>query len=367
MYIIKEAMSIDTAKKVFKLSEVPDEDTLKKLYKKLSLANHPDRGGNIEKMQDINAAYDILKSVASDSAEIRSRRDIWADIQDRQNRNYILMRAFFDETFDIEKLKTYLEGIVGEELSYSMKDNDPSQDPLMVRYGRADEKKPNNFSVNVDLFNESKTTYFRLYYYVTTNYSSEGGLTYQGQDSRDIIFSVSVSTSIYYNKRNIKIVQSNWVSKIGHEKLADLSELFPEDKIKKALAKSSTKIFKKADMLLGLTRELNGVIQGNDYFLYVFGKEVKFYLTGTRTTMMKTGTYSLNGIQAIHPSNNKFKYYKFQDLTVFIPETEQALNDMVTAINSVVKEVKERHLDLVENYDLICKAFNDSLKVYFHR
>lgn len=35
-------------------------EELKKQYKKLALANHPDRGGNTQNMQDINSEYDKL-------------------------------------------------------------------------------------------------------------------------------------------------------------------------------------------------------------------------------------------------------------------------------------------------------------------
>ena len=35
-------------------------EELKKQYKKLALANHPDRGGNVKDMQEINSEYDKL-------------------------------------------------------------------------------------------------------------------------------------------------------------------------------------------------------------------------------------------------------------------------------------------------------------------
>ena len=35
-------------------------EELKKQYKKLAIANHPDRGGRVEDMQEINAQYDAL-------------------------------------------------------------------------------------------------------------------------------------------------------------------------------------------------------------------------------------------------------------------------------------------------------------------
>jgi curved DNA-binding protein CbpA len=37
------------------------QDEIKKAFRKLSLKHHPDRGGNNEKFQKINAAYEVLK------------------------------------------------------------------------------------------------------------------------------------------------------------------------------------------------------------------------------------------------------------------------------------------------------------------
>lgn len=50
------------ALEIFGLSEFPKTAMeLRQLHKKLALTNHPDRGGSLEKMQEINAANDVLK------------------------------------------------------------------------------------------------------------------------------------------------------------------------------------------------------------------------------------------------------------------------------------------------------------------
>ena len=60
---LKEAtMDPHTALQVFGLAEFPKSAAeLRSLHKKLAMSNHPDRGGSLEKMQDINAANDVLK------------------------------------------------------------------------------------------------------------------------------------------------------------------------------------------------------------------------------------------------------------------------------------------------------------------
>lgn len=57
----EEAMTLDRALGIFGLEEIPSPKELGALHKKLALKNHPDRGGSVEKMAEINAAYDFLK------------------------------------------------------------------------------------------------------------------------------------------------------------------------------------------------------------------------------------------------------------------------------------------------------------------
>ena len=58
--LFEDKMTFDKALDIFGINEVPSAEELKSLHKKLALKNHPDRGGSVEKMAEINAAYDIL-------------------------------------------------------------------------------------------------------------------------------------------------------------------------------------------------------------------------------------------------------------------------------------------------------------------
>lgn len=63
-----ESMSLSEAKQILGLPEGPvTTDEISKAYKTLALENHPDRGGDSEKMVDINVARDtLLKSDLSE-------------------------------------------------------------------------------------------------------------------------------------------------------------------------------------------------------------------------------------------------------------------------------------------------------------
>jgi curved DNA-binding protein CbpA len=56
-------MDINKAKEIFEIEDDYNLETLKERLKKLSLANHPDYGGDNDKMREILEAYKILKNI----------------------------------------------------------------------------------------------------------------------------------------------------------------------------------------------------------------------------------------------------------------------------------------------------------------
>lgn len=74
MIIYERNLSVPEAMQIFGVDTLhltPDE--LKAKYRTLSLQNHPDRGGSVEMMQDVNQAYDLLKRNLGQSANSYSR------------------------------------------------------------------------------------------------------------------------------------------------------------------------------------------------------------------------------------------------------------------------------------------------------
>lgn len=68
-YLAEAVMNPQTALKIFGLADFPKTaDELKRLHKKLAMKNHPDKGGSLEKMKDINTANDVLKKYVGMSA-----------------------------------------------------------------------------------------------------------------------------------------------------------------------------------------------------------------------------------------------------------------------------------------------------------
>ena len=67
-------------------------DELKAAYRKLAMANHPDHGGSLEAMQEINAEYDILSKTLAYSKQ---------GTAEQQQADYSAAEAFKDVIMSI--------------------------------------------------------------------------------------------------------------------------------------------------------------------------------------------------------------------------------------------------------------------------
>ena len=355
MYILVEAqMSADQAKKVFGIEKFVSADELKKLYKSLSMQNHPDKqGGSLEKMKDINQAYDILKKVTVGAD--KDTGNIFDTIRKRKAENDKIfipkMKKMFEDAFDEKAILDY----------FSFMNQDFS---VTTKYVTYDQGYDTLLTAVVTISNPDKTTVIETKFQIKYNDNSSGGLSYSGIDEKDVLYSVDLLTSFYHNNKKIKLSQSNYEWKVGTKKLANFAEIYPKAKLEKALNNSGSKKFKRADMELGLARELNASFDKDNIYLYVFGKEVKFYIVIRRLVMMKIPAYYPTGIQAIHPSNMKYKYYAF-DKVSFVLETEETFRKLVDSIKKVAKDASK--MDLVQNYEVVCKAFEKALQIEFPR
>lgn len=361
MRILKEEMSVKDAMKEFGIDSLPSGEELKSLHKQLVLVNHPDRGGSLLRMQSINAAYDVLKKHTGGSKSTFVAPD-WETIRknkvERNKRQWPIMKDLFDKNFDKEAFLKYIQNfITNETLILDSKDVPPKNE---YAWESADV-----YRNTVTIHNKDNTVVFELIVWINYEEPRGGGLTSSNFDEKELLYHVDIHTEFYYNKRKAKLSSRNYQWNIGYKRLFDIEELLPAAKIKKAMSSTTKKLFRKADMLLGLERELNAKIESNGIFLYVFGKDEKFYIVLQRSTMMG-GNYSFTNVYGIHPSNHKYKSYRFGNkMSIFISETEENLTKMSIAINSIVKEVQKRKMNLVENYDIICNLFEKALEATF--
>ena len=346
----EKELSVSDAKIIFGITEIPNEDDLKVLYRDLSKKYHPDLGGDIEKMQDINNAYEVLKK----NTGIKSSKIDWNEINkkwtERNKREFKNMERIFKTSFNIDKLLKYLQQFINEPLQYSI-------DYLKESQVREWTSSFFNYKVTVEIFNMERTTVFFLNYWLSYNFNDSGGLSYDNVNETDILYKVDVLANIYHNKRKEKLSKRDYRWNVGSKTITDYENIFPKVKLVKIFSGKSKKPFKKSDFLLGLERELNYNSDGNNYFIYILGKQTYFNLY--RTVFMKTPMYTVGALQGWKQRGKPIP----NDYIVNIGENEEDLSKFILTVKEIRKQVSK--LNEETDYDKIYNVVSNAFKTMF--
>lgn len=269
-------MSTDDALKVFDLQgKSYSQETLKQAYKTLALKHHPDKGGSLEMMKQVNAAYDMLKGTShqqKDMDDFRARYQ--ADIAKSKEKGQAIIDKL-SQKFTSDVFQKHFEGIFGEPFETKIDKTKPTEN-----YGMT-------YSVwlSAEFFNQDRSIVF--YLQVSASTSQKGGLPSAEQE-----MSMGVWTEILYKRKKIKLQQKQYNSSESYSILSDPEKVFPKAKIIEKTGKP-TKPMKKADVLLTFSRELQGK-QDGDFFRIPLANE--YVLTIYRTVFMKQGAWGVNGL-----------------------------------------------------------------------
>lgn len=366
LILTERIKTFEDALNMFNITQVPDASTLKDLYRTLSKNNHPDKGGDLEVMKDINAAYDLLKDNIGKGSSGSSRNN-WKDIErqweERNHREMDKMEAMFENEFNIEELVSYLQPFTESELQYTVEDN------LSRLRNWTSAFLP--YQATVEVFNVDMTTVFHVDYSISYNYNNGGGLSSNDIDEKDILYTVSINANIYHDRRKEKLSQNDFRYGVGHNILSDYEKVFPSKKLTKIFSSAvPKKAFKKADMLLGLKRECEAEFNDEYIYFYLFGKrgETKTYLSMYRTTMMRMAGYMFGGLWGIDPTTGKtVKNSKRlpSRYVVTLPETQESLEGLVAIIDTVKEVIRKEKLDESKDFDRIYEVLDSLIEEYF--
>ena len=95
--MLLESLSYSEALKLFNLDKDYTENDVLKKYKRLAIKFHPDKGGDVEKMQDLNYAKDLLlKNVIKDLKQPESRESKKSDYEFLKKQTEKLCKEYFD-------------------------------------------------------------------------------------------------------------------------------------------------------------------------------------------------------------------------------------------------------------------------------
>jgi curved DNA-binding protein CbpA len=272
-YIIERTMTFEKALTVFGMTalEIADKKELKKRYRKLSMEHHPDRGGSKEMSQDVNDAYAVLSKANTKAA---SDLDKWKvfDAQSKKMAEQIKQALLSD--FQPEIFTRYFNELSGFEFHYEIIGVNKKQWPgFTVEFFTKDRNSVFTFRVSADITDVMR-----------------GGLGSGG----DISYTVYTEAYGFHMKKKQKMSKSDWGFTRDHSFFKKPEAIFPKKKMKDIFSgKTSKRKFMKRDMITFLKSKLKAdwdgefakIPLGEDYWLLVY-----------RTTFMRQGAWSINGI-----------------------------------------------------------------------
>ena len=277
------------------------------------MANHPDRGGSVEKMQDVNAAYAVLKngygggaakSYQSYAAEAAARRDEYTAMCKNA-------KDYFVNTFNTTAFVDYFEKLIGKKFT-------------------VDAKSSSNDSYAHAIWtftSEDSETWFKvsLSAYFATIKQARDSMLGGRPDMAPIPFYAEVDFMTNNRKQTIK--KRDYSTKVDAKVFSDPEILFPKDKIAKGKKNTSSK-FARRHFETALKAKFPTMTQsGNDYF-FNLSSGIKLHMF--RTTFMKKGAYNFGALRGPNKESGNYGFYT-------VPETESSLILLVALLKAIDK------------------------------
>lgn len=342
--LLEKDMPLELALSIFGLTrDEIDDKTVKDRYRKLGLEHHPDQGGDIEMMKQINNAYEILKR----TKKIDSRE---ADKDDFDQRIYSTatgLRNMLMSGFKPELFLVHFKNIFGKEFEYSIKrmwPDDKKDKPKFYFSGAG---------FNVEFSTISRNTIFTLSVHASQD-SIYNAMNKTTIGAGTMSFEVYIEAHGFYGSKKQKLTKRDWNFTNDHSFLNDPDKIFPKTKLQKIVSgKTNKRAFKKRDMIAYITQKLKGSWDGEFAKIYL-DKNKEFYLLMYRMTFRRLPIWGANGIYK--------KYSKIaQGATISFPETEevaQFFGEIQKAVVNITDEVKltaKVNKMLRQKYDKIMK------------
>lgn len=313
-------MTLSDAMRVFNISSVPDEKSLKDIYKKLAIQNHPDRGGNVEMMKKVNVAYDLLKK--NQSATIAKNK--YEFDRDEINKSIFkantIVKNLMLQKLQLNNFTKYFESIFDKKFSvenYSITDL------------KEDEKWPNQYiKIKATFSDDEKETVLFMYVSADTSFARDKVLL-PGDES---LINVNVATEILHNRRKIKLVNDNFSFKTQSNVLNNPEIAFPKQKLLKQITKkaSTPKKISKKDFITTLKLGLGASTDGDTIRMkFDAAPNTNQVLIILRSTFMGRGYWTFQGIYNI----KLLKYFESQA----IYETPKSLDMLIEALKKAKK------------------------------
>ena len=271
--MLLESLSYSDALKLFNLDKDYTENDVLKKYKRLAIKFHPDKGGDVEKMQDLNYAKDLLlKNVIKDYKQPESRESKKSDYEFLKKQTEKLCKEYFDN-LNPDVYVEYFNEIFNDSFKYTVTDfTDYS-----IFYGK-----------HVKFFNAGKTKLIDLDIWLRFGdvYSSIANGNLSSPDMK-----VTYETKLFIDGKRQRVKQKTYNDYGKKEIFRDPTIIFDRKKLK-AIAQGEKRkgdILKKRDFEYLFENKFGGRCNNNIYTIPICNGEA--YLCIDRITIMREANY----------------------------------------------------------------------------
>ena len=315
-YVTESFMTVSDAMREFGFSGSYTQDELKSKYRKLAILKHPDKGGDLEGMQKLNAAYEILQSTTGSP----SSHMTWEERRERDKMFGKIALSAIRKKLDAEAFTNFFSEIFSDSFVANVTEKSDS-------YGA---------SVSAQWSNKDQTTVLDLNIYVSF------GDLYRGNSlaQEDHGLTMTLNRSIYHNRRKVKLAQNTYSFDTDYTVLHEPERLFPRDKLVTKKDKEAERKISKRDIVLAFHKELSADSNGNDFWVPLQGG---YKLHIYRHVMMRQGGWMFGGLY------QKSKRVAQLPFTTFL-EQEDTISWLIDELKAVQR---------IQGEEKILKALND--------
>ena len=269
--VLLESLSYSEALKLFNLDKDYTENDVLKTYKRLAIKFHPDKGGAVEKMQDLNYAKDLLlKNVIKDYKQPESKK---SDYEFLKKQTEKLCKEYFDN-LNPDVFVEYFNEMFNDSFKYTVTDFTD----FSIFYGK-----------HVKFFNAAKTKMIDLDIWLRFDdvYRSIANGNLSSPDMK-----VTYETKLFIDGKRQRVKQKTYNDYGKQEIFRDPTIIFERKKLK-AIAQGEKRkgnILKKRDFEYLFENKFGGSCNGNNvYTIPICNGEA--YLCIDRITIMREAEY----------------------------------------------------------------------------
>ena len=281
-FMAEAVITVPDALKIMGFQAVPSSEVLKTSYKKLAVKYHPDKpGGDLVTMQKVNAAYDLLQKVTSGGGLTNGKEK---EEYDERARIYqsLALRAL-QEKFHPLEFVNHFNRIFGDTFTYVITTSDITK-----------KWRVSNVWLDCEFSNSDKSTTFDIH--VTADWTKL--FDTPALAAENLGFPMYIATTIYHNRRKIKLTNSNYRFDKDYRVLSDPETLFPTDKLGAKKSTEKNRKMSKRDVILAFEKELGGDWDTRGWiYIPLYGD---FKLVMYRTTLMGAASWHINGLYKGH-------------------------------------------------------------------